>query len=173
MSAVGQTRPRRPPPRRAYSRPVLPSKRTHTGRPDRGSLGPAPEVALLPSLPIHAFTRDNGVWTQQAQLFNASGAVSVTLSADGNTAVIGAPGNNVGVGAAWVFTRSNGVWTQGQILAANDEAGEPGVGQSGAPPSARHTPLLGGPHPHLPPLRPPAVFPPPALLLTPHHPTPV
>src|SRR5258707_6541 len=70
-----------------------------------------------------AFTRDNGVWTQQAQLFNASGAVSVTLSADGNTAVIGAPGNNVGVAAAWVFIRSNGGSTQGQILAANDEAG--------------------------------------------------
>src|SRR5258708_37618417 len=73
-----------------------------------------------------AFRRDNGVWTQQAQLFNASGAVSVMLSADGNTAVIGAPSNNVGVGAAWVFTRSNGVWTQGQILAANDEAGGSG-----------------------------------------------
>jgi hypothetical protein len=76
-----------------------------------------------------AFTRSNGVWTQQAQLFNASGAVSVTLSADGNTAVIGAPGDNVEVGAAWVFTRSNGEWTQGQKLAANDEAGQAGFGQ--------------------------------------------
>ncbi len=93
-----------------------------------------------------AFTRDNGVWTQQAQLFNASGAVSVTLSADGNTAVIGAPGNNVGVGAAWVFTRSNGVWTQGQILAANDEAGQAGFGQSVALSADGNTVIVGGPN---------------------------
>src|SRR5262245_1659541 len=39
---MGQTRPRRPPSRRAYARPLLPSKRTHTGRPNRGSLGPQP-----------------------------------------------------------------------------------------------------------------------------------
>ncbi len=40
----GQTRPRRPPPRHAYARPMLPSKRTHMGRPDRGSLGPLPDI---------------------------------------------------------------------------------------------------------------------------------
>jgi hypothetical protein len=40
MAAQGQTRPRRPPPRFAYARPVLPSKRTHAGRQDRGRLGP-------------------------------------------------------------------------------------------------------------------------------------
>src|SRR5712692_7217279 len=37
-SGLGQTRPRRPPPLRTYARPVLPSKRTNTGRLDRGSL---------------------------------------------------------------------------------------------------------------------------------------
>ena len=36
---------------------------------------------------------------------------SVALSGDGNTAIVGGPGDNSG-GAAWVFTRSNGVWTQ-------------------------------------------------------------
>ena len=92
-----------------------------------------------------AFTRSNGVWTQQAQLFNASGAVSVTLSADGNTAVIGAPGDNVEVGAAWVFTRSNGEWTQGQKLAANDEAGQAGFGQSVALSADGNTVIVGGP----------------------------
>jgi hypothetical protein len=34
---------------------------------------------------------------------------SVALSADGNTAIIGAPFDGGGVGAAWVFTRSGGV----------------------------------------------------------------
>ncbi len=41
--------------------------------------------------------------------------MSVALSADGNTALIGAPGDNGGLfgkGAAWVFTRSDGIWTQ-------------------------------------------------------------
>src|SRR5260370_7574610 len=44
-AALGQTRPRRPPLRGAYARPVVPSKRTHTGRLDRGSLGPRAAVA--------------------------------------------------------------------------------------------------------------------------------
>jgi hypothetical protein len=67
------------------------------------------------------FTRAGGVWTQQGGKLVGSGAMgtaaqgmSVSLSADGNTAIVGGPGDNntVGIGAAWVFTRSNGVWTQ-------------------------------------------------------------
>jgi hypothetical protein len=64
------------------------------------------------------FTRSNGVWTQQGlklvggAVNNASQGTSVGLSADGNTAVIGGPGDNGGLGAVYVFTRSNGVWTQ-------------------------------------------------------------
>lgn len=37
---------------------------------------------------------------------------SVSLSADGNTALIGGDNDAYGVGAAWVFTRSGGTWTQ-------------------------------------------------------------
>jgi len=37
---------------------------------------------------------------------------SVALSADGNTAIVGGPLDNSGVGAAWVFTQSGGAWTQ-------------------------------------------------------------
>src|SRR5262245_43177072 len=39
---------------------------------------------------------------------------SVALSADGNTAILGAPQypNGSKDGAAWVFTRSGGVWSQ-------------------------------------------------------------
>ncbi len=72
------------------------------------------------------FTRSNGVWTQQGKKLVGSGAVgrarqgtSVALSADGNTAIVGGPGDNpsdqfgIGAaGAAWVFTRRGGVWTQ-------------------------------------------------------------
>jgi hypothetical protein len=43
-----------------------------------------------------------------AESFGASGA----LSANGDTALIGGPGDNGGFGAAWSFTRSGNVWTQ-------------------------------------------------------------
>jgi hypothetical protein len=54
---------------------------------------------------------------------------SVALSADGNTAIVGGPGDDSvshdgGIGAAWVFTRSGGVWTQqGNKLAGTDAVG--------------------------------------------------
>jgi hypothetical protein len=68
------------------------------------------------------FTRSGGVWTQQGpKLVGTGGSIgtfgilqgtSVALSADGNTAIIGAPNDNSDVGATWIFTRSGGVWTQ-------------------------------------------------------------
>jgi hypothetical protein len=65
------------------------------------------------------FTRSGGVWTQQGPKLVGTGAagnaqqgVSVALSADGNTALIGGFSDNAGVGANWVFTRSGSVWTQ-------------------------------------------------------------
>ncbi len=66
------------------------------------------------------FTRSGGVWSQQGPKLTAgseseSGAgfgTSVALSADGNTALIGAPGNEGRKGAAWVFTRTGSTWTQ-------------------------------------------------------------
>jgi hypothetical protein len=65
------------------------------------------------------FARNNGVWTQQGSklvsnsVYPAQQGTSVALSADGNTAVVGAPiDGGAGAGAAWVYTRSGGVWTQ-------------------------------------------------------------
>jgi hypothetical protein len=66
------------------------------------------------------FTRSGGVWSQQGPKLVGTGAVgffieqgfSVSLSADGNTGIIGGPNDNGAVGAAWVFTRSGGVWSQ-------------------------------------------------------------
>ena len=60
------------------------------------------------------FARTNGVWTQQAKLVGSGGSsssqqgTSVALSADGNTAIIGAVGDN----SFWTFTRAGGVWSQ-------------------------------------------------------------
>ena len=54
------------------------------------------------------FTRSGGVWTQQGNKLVGSGAagnaqqgISVALSADGNTAIVGGRGDNARVGAAW------------------------------------------------------------------------
>jgi hypothetical protein len=65
------------------------------------------------------FTRSGGVWSQQGAKLVGSDAIgaaqqghSVTLSSDGNTAIVGGHNDNGGVGAAWVYTRSGDVWTQ-------------------------------------------------------------
>jgi hypothetical protein len=65
------------------------------------------------------YTRNGGGWSQQGKLVGSgyigSGirqGISVSLSADGNTAIVGGWYDNWGVGAAWVYTRSGGIWTQ-------------------------------------------------------------
>jgi len=57
-------------------------------------------------------------WTQHGNKLVGTGSVgnaqqgwSVALSADGDTAIVGGPFDNNGIGAAWVFTRSHSVWT--------------------------------------------------------------
>ena len=57
-------------------------------------------------------------FSQQGPKLVGSGAVgtaaqggSVSLSADGTTAIVGGPSDNSSAGAAWVWTRSGGVWT--------------------------------------------------------------
>jgi hypothetical protein len=59
--------------------------------------------------------RAEAQFTQQGQKLVGTGAVgiaqqglSVSLSDDGNTAIVGGPEDNSYVGAAWVYTRSSG-----------------------------------------------------------------
>lgn len=82
---------------------------------------------------VWIWTRSEGVWTQQGPKLVGSGYVpnfadtgccdgvatadvfqgaSVALSADGNTAIVGGPGDNRRAGAVWVWTRSEGLWRQ-------------------------------------------------------------
>ncbi|MDP5097738.1 MAG: InlB B-repeat-containing protein, partial [Flavobacterium sp.] len=65
------------------------------------------------------FIRNGGIWSQQGGKLVGTGASglaqqgrSVSLSADGNTALVGGPGDDGGIGAAWVYTRSGITWTQ-------------------------------------------------------------
>lgn len=79
--------------------------------------GPQPDGAGTGGS-VFIFTRTNNTWTQQAALQGSGTGIgqnqgrSVSISGDGNTAVWGAPGDNGGIGAAYVFTRTGGVWTQ-------------------------------------------------------------
>ena len=95
------------------------------------------------------FTRSGSTWTQQGEKLTGSGAgffnffgASVALSSDGNTALIGGPGEG---GAAWVFTRSGSTWTQqGEKLTASGESGAEWFGSSVALSSDGNTALIGG-----------------------------
>jgi phage gpG-like protein len=70
---------------------------------------------------------------------------SVALSGDGNTALVGGPGDNTRVGAAWVFTRSEGKWTQqGTKITGKEETGSAEFGTSVALSSNGNTALIGG-----------------------------
>src|SRR5262249_53199186 len=70
------------------------------------------------------FGRTGSTWTQLGSKLVGTGVVgsaaqgqSVSLSSDGNTALVGGPGDNNGVGAAWVFSRSGGGATHFSVTA--------------------------------------------------------
>jgi hypothetical protein len=76
---------------------------------------------------------------------NAGQGVSVALSSDGNTALVGGPGDNSNAGAAWVFTRSGTTWTQqGPKLVGTGAVGNASQGTSVALSSDGNTALVGG-----------------------------
>jgi hypothetical protein len=112
------------------------------------------------------FTRSGGAWIQQGPKLTggeASGAAeecseeageaqgecgfghSVALSADGNTAVIGAPRDNEQRGAAWVYTRSGSTWTQGPELSDPGEGAGGRFGRTVALSADGETALVGAP----------------------------
>jgi len=72
----------------------------------------------------YVFTRSAGVWTQQAKLIASDGAAFDTfggaLAFAGDTALIGAPGDDNGEGSVYVFTGSGTAWTQIQKLTPDD-----------------------------------------------------
>jgi FG-GAP-like repeat len=99
------------------------------------------------------FTRSGGTWTQQGAKLVGSGAtgaagqgLSVAVSADGNTAIVGGFGDNSAIGAAWVFTRSGGAWTQqGSKLVGSGAVKSAEQGTSVALSGDGNTAIVGGP----------------------------
>jgi hypothetical protein len=96
------------------------------------------------------YTRSGGVWSQQAKLVatDATGFAqqgsSVSLSADGNIAIVGGPGDG-GVGAAWIYIRSGGVWSEQAKLVGTGAIGPAGQGSSVSLSSDGNTAMVGGP----------------------------
>jgi hypothetical protein len=111
---------------------------------DNGALGAA-----------WVFTRNNGVWSQLGRKLVGTGAVgsvsaeqghSIALSADGNTVIMGGPGDNAAIGAVWIFTRSGGVWAQqGSKLVGSGVIGAAQQGSSVALSADGNTAIVGGP----------------------------
>jgi FG-GAP repeat len=97
-------------------------------------------------------------FTQQGPKLVGSGyaatsqqGTSVAISSDGNTIIVGGPGDvdrstGAQVGAAWVFTRTNGVWTQqGTKLVGTGAPGDALQGTSVALSADGNTAFIGGP----------------------------
>ena len=89
------------------------------------TLGAATEITTLQPVPA---------WTQQAKIEASDAQASdrfgrlVSISSDGNTAIVGAPYEDTGgadAGAAYIFTKSGSSWTQqAKIQASDKEAGD-------------------------------------------------
>jgi hypothetical protein len=93
-----------------------------------------------------------GQFFQQGPKLVGTGAIgaadqgsSVSLSSDGSTAIVGAPNDDGGAGAAWVYTRSNGVWSQQAKLIATDAIGQASQGASVSLSGDGNTAIIGGP----------------------------
>jgi uncharacterized protein YdbL (DUF1318 family) len=92
------------------------------------------------------------VWTQQGSKLGATDAVgaanlgiSVALSADSNTAIVGGYNDNGGIGAAWIYIRSGGVWFQvGSKLLGTGAVGIAFQGFSVALSADGNTAIVGG-----------------------------
>ena len=98
------------------------------------------------------FTRSGGVWSQQGEKLTGTGGVgssglgnAASLSADGNTAIVGGSRDKSGTGASWVFVRSGGIWSQsGEKLAGSDAGESAGFGGSVSVSANGNTAIVGG-----------------------------
>ena len=97
----------------------------------------------------YIFTKSGSTWTQQAKLVASDAAtsdlfgISVSLSADGSTALVGARGKSSSTGAAYIFTKSGSTWVQQQKITASDTATSDAFGISASLSSDGSTALVG------------------------------
>jgi hypothetical protein len=96
----------------------------------------------------YVFVRQGTAWVQQAKLVAEDGAVSdhfgYSVALAGDTAIVGADGDDSNRGAAYVFVRQGTTWVQQAKLIASDRAGGDYFGRSVA--LAADTVLVGAPN---------------------------
>jgi uncharacterized protein (TIGR03437 family) len=104
------------------------------------------------------YTRSGSTWAQQGNKLVGTGAVgisgvgvvpgdgvAVSLSSDGNTAIVGGIYDNNHAGAAWIYTRSGNTWSQrGNKLVGTGAAGTASQGASAALSGDASTAIVGG-----------------------------
>jgi hypothetical protein len=98
------------------------------------------------------YTRSGSTWSQQGAKLVGTGntgaaqqGYGVTLSADGNTAIVGGYADNTVQGAAWVYTRSGSTWSQqGAKLVGTGNTGAARQGWSVAISADGNTAIVGG-----------------------------
>ncbi len=112
------------------------------GYPDNGGQGAA-----------WIFIRNGSAWSQQGSKLSGTGSVgapihqgySVSLSADGNTAIVGGFLDNSNQGAAWIFTRTGNIWNQqGNKLVGTGNIGIAHQGHSVSLSADGNTAIIGG-----------------------------
>lgn len=87
---------------------------------------------------VYVYLWNGSTWAEQARLTASDGATldsfGASLSAEGDTLVVGSPADSGQGGKAYVFTRSGTVWTETRLIPPAVEANERyghGVGLSG------------------------------------------
>ncbi len=103
---------------------------------------------------VWAYVHEEGAWQQQGPILTGGGEETagghfgsgLALSEDGSTALVGANGDDEGIGAAWALTRSGTTWVQqGPKLTAPEEVGPAHFGSSVALSGSGENALIGGP----------------------------
>ncbi len=114
----------------------------------------APQYSNGGSGTAYVYVRSGGTWTLEAKLAGggvypfANFGTAVSLSSDGNTAIVGARADNgIGfkTGAVYVFVRSGTTWSEQKKLVASDGAADDAFGDSTALTDDGNTALIGAP----------------------------
>jgi len=91
-----------------------------------------------------AWAAQGGKLTGAMELGEGRLGVAVALSADGDTALVGAPNDDGGIGAVWVYRRSGSSWSEQAKLTGTEAAGDSWFGRSVAISADGNTALIGG-----------------------------
>ena len=100
----------------------------------------------------YIFTRSGTTWSQQAKILagdigqNDTFGGAVSISSDGDTAIVGSPREGTGgayAGAAYIFTRSGTTWSQQRKIQASDKQGSDYFGEAVAISSDGDTVIVG------------------------------